>query len=225
MSFVQCTNYKKYGHKEDDYWSKDKKAQYAEQEEDEYLFMTYISIVSKGVWYLDSACSNHMTRDKEKFTNLDKALKLQVRLGDDNQVKVEGKDSMYCERRDRPKSVVELNNDKVNRMLPVISLCADVVWRRMNLHRETLKTAIRQSIRSFPVGKAKRVEERLEVVHADICGPMRTESHADNGGVLLKEFNRFCDEYAIKRELTTPYTPEQNDIAECKNRTIVEMAR
>ena len=64
MSFVQCTNCRKYGHKEDDCWSKDKQAHYAEQEEDEYLFMTYASLVSKGVWYLDSGCSNHMTGDK-----------------------------------------------------------------------------------------------------------------------------------------------------------------
>ncbi|GJX62261.1 retrovirus-related pol polyprotein from transposon TNT 1-94 [Tanacetum coccineum] len=74
----------------------------------------------------------------------------------------------------------------------------------------------KQSRRLFPVGKAKRSEERLEVVLVDICGLMITESHAGS---------KFCDEYGIKRELTTPYTPEQNDIAECKNQTIMEIAR
>lgn len=42
---------------------------------------------------------------------------------------------------------------------------------------------------------------------------------------LSKEFINLCDEEGIKRELTAPYTPEQNGIAERKNRTIVEMAR
>ncbi|GJR26374.1 retrovirus-related pol polyprotein from transposon TNT 1-94 [Tanacetum coccineum] len=48
----------------------------------------------------------------------------------------------------------------------------------------------------------------------------------DRGGEFLsKEFSGFCDEHRIKRELTAPYTPKQNGIAERKNRTIVEMAR
>ena len=42
---------------------------------------------------------------------------------------------------------------------------------------------------------------------------------------ISKEFNLFCEEEGIQRKLTTPYTPEQNGIAERKNRTIVEMAR
>ncbi|GKB15467.1 retrovirus-related pol polyprotein from transposon TNT 1-94 [Tanacetum coccineum] len=45
------------------------------------------------------------------------------------------------------------------------------------------------------------------------------------GEFLSKEFNGFSNEHGIKRELTAPYTPEQNGIAERKNRTIVEMAR
>ncbi|GJZ14635.1 hypothetical protein Tco_0550312 [Tanacetum coccineum] len=55
-----------YGHIEDDCWSKDTRAQYAATTEDEdYLFMTYLNpqVMSKDVWYLDSACSNHMTGD------------------------------------------------------------------------------------------------------------------------------------------------------------------
>ena len=48
----------------------------------------------------------------------------------------------------------------------------------------------------------------------------------DRGGEFLsKEFNIFCDENGIQRELTAPYTPEQNGVAKRKNRTVVEMAR
>ena len=36
------------------------------------------------------------------------------------------------------------------------------------------------------------------------------------------EFHGFCKEAGIKRETTTPYTLEQNGVAERKNRTIVE---
>ncbi|GKC26312.1 integrase [Tanacetum coccineum] len=321
MSYVQCTNCKKYGHKEDDCWSKDKQAQYAEQEEDEYLFMTYVSLVSKGVWYLDSACSNHMTGDKEKFKNLDEALKSQSahNLLSVGQLLASGFiihfEDNACTVKRRTGEVLLKSTMTSNRMFPVDFSCADVygmmnckqesteVWHQRYGHLyvkglqllsnkdmveglPTIKELShmcegcalgKQSRRSFPVGKAKRAEARLEVVHADICGPMRTESHAgsryfllfvddysrmcwvyflkskseafdffkkfkalaenqcnrklkilrtDRGGEFLSnEFSRFCDEYGIKRELTAPYTPEQNGIAERKNRTIVEMAR
>ncbi|KAA0032275.1 Integrase, catalytic core [Cucumis melo var. makuwa] len=45
------------------------------------------------------------------------------------------------------------------------------------------------------------------------------------GEFLSNNFNHFCKEHGIHRELTTPYTPEQNGVAERKNRTVVEMAR
>lgn len=48
----------------------------------------------------------------------------------------------------------------------------------------------------------------------------------DRGGEFMsKEFNDLCEAHGIRRELTTPYTPEQNGVAEWKNRTVVEMAR
>lgn len=40
-----------------------------------------------------------------------------------------------------------------------------------------------------------------------------------------KKFNDFCSENGIHRELTALYTPEQNGVAERKNRTVVEMVR
>jgi transposase InsO family protein len=46
---------------------------------------------------------------------------------------------------------------------------------------------------------------------------------SDNGGEYTsKEFVSFCRDAGIKRELTTPYNPQQNGVAERKNRTIME---
>ncbi|KAK9165308.1 hypothetical protein Scep_000499 [Stephania cephalantha] len=135
----------------------------------------------------------------------------------------------------------------------------------------------KQTRKSFPSGKAMRASKCLELIHADLCGPMQTktlggsryfllftddfsrtswvyflesksetferfqkfkalvekkcDSHikvirTDKGGEFVsKEFNLFCEKNDIKRELTTPYTPEQNDVAERKNQTVVEMKR
>lgn len=40
-----------------------------------------------------------------------------------------------------------------------------------------------------------------------------------------QEFTNFCDENGIHRQLTAAYTPQQNGVAERKNRTIMNMVR
>ncbi|KAK8913590.1 hypothetical protein KSP39_PZI024172 [Platanthera zijinensis] len=48
----------------------------------------------------------------------------------------------------------------------------------------------------------------------------------DRGGEFLSNaFTSFCQDHGIKRELTVRGTPEQNGVAERRNRTIIEMAR
>ena len=48
----------------------------------------------------------------------------------------------------------------------------------------------------------------------------------DNGTEYeSNEFNDFCKEVGIKRKTKTAHTPEQNGVAERKNKTIVEAAR
>ena len=50
--------------------------------------------------------------------------------------------------------------------------------------------------------------------------------HSDRGGESLSgKFEAFFETYGIQREFTTPYTSQQNGVAERKNRTVVEMAR
>ena len=49
---------------------------------------------------------------------------------------------------------------------------------------------------------------------------------SDTGGEFTSdEFKELCRESGIKRELTTPYNPQHNGVAERKNRTIMEAAR
>lgn len=130
---------------------------------------------------------------------------------------------------------------------------------------------------SFPKDVGTRATKPLEIVHSDVCGPMRTTSmggaryfvtfiddfsrkvwlytlktkgeclekfkefkvlaekqsehkikvfRSDNGGEFIsKAFRGYLEKNGIKRQLSTPYTPQQNGVAERANRTIVEMAR
>ena len=48
----------------------------------------------------------------------------------------------------------------------------------------------KQSRRSFPSGTSWRASEQLELVHADVCGPMQTSSLGGNRYFLL-----FTDDY------------------------------
>ncbi|KAL0443704.1 UNVERIFIED_CONTAM: Retrovirus-related Pol polyprotein from transposon TNT 1-94 [Sesamum latifolium] len=49
---------------------------------------------------------------------------------------------------------------------------------------------------------------------------------SDRGGEFTSnEFKIFCEQNGIHRPMTTPYSPQQNGVAERKNRTILNMAR
>jgi transposase InsO family protein len=53
-----------------------------------------------------------------------------------------------------------------------------------------------------------------------------TSLRSDNGGEFFsKEFNNFCAKHGIKRQYTTPYTPQQNGVVERQNCTITEMSK
>ena len=49
---------------------------------------------------------------------------------------------------------------------------------------------------------------------------------SENGGEFTSnEFKELCKDSGIKRDLSTPYNPQRNGIAERKNRTIIEATR
>nr|GEW36204.1 hypothetical protein [Tanacetum cinerariifolium] len=91
-----------------------------------------------------------------------------------------------------------------------------------------LKYVKDQLCSSCEVSKAKRSsfktkaipssKGRLNLLHMDLCGPIGTE-------FLNKTLQAFFKEEGIKHQTFTPRTPEQNDIVERQNRTLVEVAR
>ncbi|OMO59210.1 Integrase, catalytic core [Corchorus capsularis] len=73
---------------------------------------------------------------------------------------------------------------------------------------------------------ATRKENKLELIHSDVCGPMEMESLGDNGGeYTFNDFATYCSKHGIRHELTEPGTPQHNGVAERMNRTIVERVR
>ncbi|KAI5342602.1 hypothetical protein L3X38_010477 [Prunus dulcis] len=106
----------------------------------------------------------------------------------------------------------------------------------------------KQHRNNFPKGQALRANVPLELIHVDLCGPMRNESIAWNKYFMLliddstmmiwvyflrnksaafscfKKFRSLTElQYGYK--LTMAYTPQQNGVVEMKNRTVVEMAK
>ncbi|KAM1072945.1 hypothetical protein ACFX2B_017883 [Malus domestica] len=129
----------------------------------------------------------------------------------------------------------------------------------------------------FPKRSTLRASQSLQLIHADICGPIKPASNSkkrylltfiddftrktwvyflvekseafrffkvfkslvenetdasikslrtDRGGEFTShEFVEFCVENGIQRQLTAAYTPQQNGVAERKNRTIMNMVR
>ena len=130
---------------------------------------------------------------------------------------------------------------------------------------------------TFPSSSSFRATRRLELIHGDICGPIKPSTiggrryyfllvddftwlmwvyflkekseafhifkilknlaesesgeklkcfRTDRGGEFnSEEFENFCDMNEIKRQLTAPYSPQQNGVVERKNRTIMSCVR
>ncbi|GJW99404.1 retrovirus-related pol polyprotein from transposon TNT 1-94 [Tanacetum coccineum] len=118
-----------------------------------------------------------------------------------------------------------------------------------------LKYVKEQLCSSCEVSKAKRSsfklttvpnsKGRLNLLHMDLCGPMRVASINGKRYILVivddysrytwtlflrteflnKTLNAFFKEEGIEHQTSTPQTPEQNGVVERRNRTLIEVAR
>ncbi|GKB53101.1 retrovirus-related pol polyprotein from transposon TNT 1-94 [Tanacetum coccineum] len=86
---------------------------------------------------------------------------------------------------------------------------------------------------SYELSKAKRItfktntsstsKAQLNLLHMDLCGPMRIESI--NGKKYILTLHAYFKEEGIEHQTSTPRTPEQNGVVKRRNYTLVEAAR
>ncbi|GJR27651.1 ribonuclease H-like domain-containing protein [Tanacetum coccineum] len=69
-------------------------------------------------------------------------------------------------------------------------------------------------LKSFITGVENLIDQRVKVIRCD------NETEFKN-----KEMNQFCERKGIKREFSVARTPQQNGVADRKNRTLIEAAR
>ena len=76
------------------------------------------------------------------------------------------------------------------------------------------KSEVFNMFKKFKLLSEKQSDKVIKVLRTD--GGGEYNSH---------EFQVFCDEEGIIHEVTSPYTPQHNGVAERRNRTILNMAR
>lgn len=91
---IECFKCHKKGHFQYECPDWERRANFAELEhEDELLLMAYVEekkATREEIWFLESGCSNHMSGNKEWFTDLNEGFKQTVKLGDDSRITVTG---------------------------------------------------------------------------------------------------------------------------------------
>jgi transposase InsO family protein len=68
--------------------------------------------------------------------------------------------------------------------------------------------------------------KKFKVMVEKMMGKKIISLRSDRGGEYTSnQFKSYCENHEIRRFLTTPYTPQQNGVAERKNKTILDMVR
>eukprot|EP00253_Pinus_taeda_P016753 PITA_16753 len=238
---VQCYHCNRYGHFERECRLREgKNANYA-QESGEYprdhLFLSYAKgeNTSKDVWYLDSRCSNHMTRNEKLFSAKDGSFKSKIQLGDDKSLEVASKEAMEVQTKEGIKSIHEIyyTPQLKHNLLSVGQLCEKnykvlgshpnpLIYVMGPRHSEESIKPILIIAKSEALDTFKKFKALVENERGCKIKFLRTDRV---GEFFSKDFQSYCDMNGIRRQHTTTYTPQQNGIAERKNRVVVEMAR
>ncbi|KAL6323788.1 hypothetical protein AAG906_002256 [Vitis piasezkii] len=202
---VQCRSCKQFGHvekvcknKNDQQGEQGQQTQMAEnQQQQEQLFIVTSHATSSctETWLIDSGCTNHMTLELSCFKELDQSYKSKVKIGNGDLVDVKGK------------GVVAVETPTV---LNISRCVVFVLWHKRfgHFHYLALKHLHRksqfgkQSRLSFPVNNAWRASERLQLIHTDVCGLMKTPSLNGNRYFILfiDDKTRMCWVFFMKQK-------------------------
>ncbi|KAA0037747.1 Retrovirus-related Pol polyprotein from transposon TNT 1-94 [Cucumis melo var. makuwa] len=118
-----------------------------------------------------------------------------------------------------------------------------VTWLpQIEVHAEVCEECVvsKQHQDPFPTGKSGRAKRPLELdkseafiafrsykvqVEKEIGSSIKVLHTGHGAEYISREFETFCENNGIKRQLTAAYMPQQNGVCERKNRTLLNMVR
>nr|GFA13691.1 hypothetical protein [Tanacetum cinerariifolium] len=152
-------------------------------------------VVQIVLWYLDSGCSKHMTGDRSQLVNFVQKFLGTVKFRNDHVAKIMGQ---FC---DSDLEVAFRQHTCFIRNLEGVDLLTGS--RRKNLYTLSLQDMMASSPISCAMGKSTKKthkpksedtnQEKLYLLHMDLCGPMRVESVNENKYILVivDDYSRF----------------------------------
>nr|GEW39428.1 retrovirus-related Pol polyprotein from transposon TNT 1-94 [Tanacetum cinerariifolium] len=175
-------------------------------------------VVQIILWYLDCGCSKHMTRDHSQLTNFVNKFLGTVKFGNDYVAKIMG----YGD--------YQIGNVTISRVYFIEGL-------GHNLFSDHLCSACAMGKSKNKSHKPKSEDtnqEKLYLLHMDLCGPMRVESV--NGKkyilVIVDDYSRFTwvkclrsKDEALDFIIKFLKMIQQNGVVERRKRTLIEAAR
>nr|GEV35880.1 zinc finger, CCHC-type [Tanacetum cinerariifolium] len=201
----------------------------------------YIETNMDSLWYLDNRASNHMTEVREHFKELYEEVSGKVRFGDGSYIEIKGKGSILIECDDEKQRIIAhvyyipdlksnlmslgqfteigckvvMENDELRLYYMDNKIFMKVTRQRNRLYKANLR--IDQAFDTF-----KEYKNSIENDLRTTLKMLRT----DRGGEFTSsEFTQYCKENGIARQLTAPYSPQQNGVVERRNRTIMSTTR
>ncbi|GJR19933.1 zinc finger, CCHC-type containing protein [Tanacetum coccineum] len=185
-----------------------------------------------SIWYLDNGASNHMTGTKSHFRDIDESIIGRVRFGDGSYVEIKGRGSILLGKHSRtqfPNQAKFKSNNPIWELIimrPCVHKSSHTLLERIIFlvsgHLYTscgpyILTTKDQAFSTF-----KEFRQQIEMETRMKLRMLRT----DRGGEFTSnEFTKYCKENGIARQLTAPYSPQQNGVVERRNRTVLSTTR
>ncbi|KAI5355014.1 hypothetical protein L3X38_007909 [Prunus dulcis] len=108
----KCYKYDRFGHIAKDCKGKPEAANYASHKEEEgnmfYACHAAAMVKNNGVWYVDSACSNHMTSQASLLVNIDTKVTAKVKMVTGDLVEATGKGTLVIDTKAGPRYIKEV---------------------------------------------------------------------------------------------------------------------
>nr|GEY12378.1 zinc finger, CCHC-type [Tanacetum cinerariifolium] len=186
-----------------------------------------------SIWYLDNGESNHMTRTKSHFKDIDENVTGRVRFGDESYVQIKGRGSILLGYKNNEQKIVldiyYIPNLKSNILslgqLTEIGCKIIMDGNKLTLYDKNKKLLI----------KVERSKNRLYSIRLQIEAHIWLLVNVDNqawlwharvGHLNFDDINKMTrKENGIARQLTAPYSPQQNGVVERRNRTVLSTTR